>query len=109
MENFTSAGFRRQREIMDLFKHAEKGKKQHGNIIANRKDGTARSGASSDVARPYNELVQAVKDFKGWKDSVAMAFHPNPQDEMIKTDKGWVRVMVGESGYQLNSGSFVKF
>ena len=94
---------------MDLFKHVEKSKKQHGNVASDRKNGSARSGALSDIERPYNELVQAVKDFKGWKDSVAMAFHPNPQDEIIKTDKGWVRVMVGESGFQLNSGSFVKF
>jgi hypothetical protein len=52
--------------------------------------------------------VKAVQDFKGWKDSVAMAFHPHPTEAMIQTAKGWVRVACGEAAYQLNSGELIK-
>jgi hypothetical protein len=44
-------------------------------------------------------VVKAVKNFAGWKDSVAMAFHPQPEETMIETRKGWVRVGFGEAGY----------
>ncbi|WP_162059866.1 hypothetical protein [Undibacterium sp. KW1] len=52
--------------------------------------------------------MKAVQDFKGWKDSVAMAFHPHPAVAMIQTNKGWVRVACGETAYQLNSGELVR-
>jgi hypothetical protein len=55
-------------------------------------------------------LVTAVKEFKGGKNnSVACAFHPQGFGEFVETRKGWIRVYQGESGYQLNSGEFVKF
>ncbi|MFZ6874209.1 hypothetical protein ACO0LF_19300 [Undibacterium sp. Di27W] len=52
--------------------------------------------------------MKTVQGFNGWKDSIAMAFHPHPKIAMIQTAKGWVRVSCGEAAYQLNSGELVK-
>ena len=47
-------------------------------------------------------------DRKSWKCSVAMAFHPNPHETLIQTHCGWIRVLPGKLGYQLNTGEFVE-
>lgn len=93
---------------MDLFKHAKKSKKPSRSEPSNGQVGTTGSGTQAEFARSYDEFVQAVKDYVGHRDSIAMAFHPDATELMIQTKKGWVRVTKGEAGYQLNSGGFVK-
>lgn len=58
--------------------------------------------------RSFKSLVESVKAYKVMYDSVAMAFHPSPEETMIETAKGWVRVGIGEAGFQTNRGIFVK-
>lgn len=45
-----------------------------------------------------------MKSHKSWKRSVALAYHPEPQEPLIQTVCGFVRVIPGPLGYELNTG-----
>ena len=93
---------------MGLHGNAIKGKEKFNHKLGNGQVGGTGTQTQEIVDRTFNGLVKSVKEYKVLRDSVAMAFHPNPTETMIETHKGWVRVGVGEAGFQTNSGMFVK-
>ena len=47
-----------------------------------------------------------------WKRTAAAVFHPDANEDAVKTECGWVRVIRelhdGKTGYLLNTGEFVE-
>jgi hypothetical protein len=108
MENNASKGRGRPRKDVGLFVDAAQSKGRHDADTGNGQACAIGSGAQAVYSGTFEELVAAVKSYKVKYDSVAMAFHPMPDESVIETQKGWVRVCVGEAGFQTNSGVFVK-
>lgn len=108
MEKLTSTRRRGAGKTLDVSGHVEETQIPARYDTGDRQAGATGSGAQARPDASFEELVKAVQDFKAWKDSVAMAFHPHPTVAMIQTAKGWVRVAYGEAAYQLNSGELIK-
>lgn len=108
MENVTSTRRGRPRKDMDLSGNASQSTFEHNADTTDGQVGAVGSGTQAVSDRSFKSLVESVKAYKVMYDSVAMAFHPNPEETMIETAKGWVRVGIGEAGFQTNRGIFVK-
>jgi len=93
---------------MDLLGVVEKVKGKPGRKPRNREISGAGHAPQAQRLGTYEGLVRAVEEFEEPHDSVAMAFHPEPKEKFIRAGRGWVRVEVGEIGFQTNSGKFVK-
>lgn len=55
-------------------------------------------------AASWERLVSEVKSHRSWKNSVAVAYFPEPVESLIQTVCGFVRVLPGAPGYEMNSG-----
>lgn len=108
MESNTSKGRGRPRKDMGLHGDVKESPFELEADSGVGQAGTSGSGAPAIVDRSFKGLVESVKSYKVMYDSVAMAFHPNQEETMIETAKGWVRVGIGEAGFQTNRGIFVK-
>jgi hypothetical protein len=110
MENITGKRRGRPRKIVDLSNAAKEGARAFAEHFRNREAGKSGDRAPEQITASgpsWEELVTRITDNKSWKHSVAMAFHPEPKDDYIKTVCGFVRVMKGPAGYTLNTGETV--
>ena len=105
METVTRKGPGRPRKVMAIPPNAGQDKEQAHDHAGNGHAGETGATAPAVNSVPtWNELKKAVQSYKSWKNSVAMAFFPNPPEEAIETQCGWVRVVSGAPRIQMNSG-----
>lgn len=103
----------RPRKVMDLPVNIEEGADAPAYIARDGQASGLGIGAQAEPSETpsggaWDELVEFLSSTKSHKASVAMAYHPEPEQEWVSTPTGWVRVVEGEAGYTFNSGETVR-
>ena len=109
MEIFTGKRRGRPRKDMDLPVYVEKSQSAPDYSVGDGTIGTPGPAAQANAEGPsWDALVTALKANHSHKTSIAMAYYPEPKDDWIATQVGWVRVTPGEAGYTFNTGETIR-
>lgn len=108
MEIFTGKRRGRPRKALDVPSNDEQVSQALGDELGDGQAGANGSGTPAELgAEGWKRLCAEVTSYKSWKNTVAVAYHPEPVEKMIQTACGWVRVLPGPLGYEMNSGEKV--
>ena len=109
MDRITGKRRGRPRETPQLSNAIAEGESASSLLAGHRETRTDGLGSQEEPSgADWDALVSALVSNTSRKKSAAMAYHPKPQESMIETPTGWVRVIEGEAGYTLNTGETIK-
>lgn len=109
MENITGKGQRRARKTLHLPALIAEGESAANVIAGHRETGSDGPGAQENPGgADWDALVEVLTSNTSRKNSIAMAYHPDPHDEWVLTPTGWVRITEGEAGFTYNTGETVR-